>query len=56
MMDAILSLLALAGFTAFLFILGYWVGEPDLIAFLAIGVGLAAYDFWRAWRMDRSGE
>ena len=50
MIDAILSIVALAGFTAFLFILGWWVGEPDLTVVLAIGVVLAAYDFWRAYR------
>ncbi len=50
MIDAILSLVALAGFAAFLFVLGWWVREPDLIIVLAIGVALAAYDFWRAYR------
>ena len=47
MIDAILSLVALAGFAAFLFILGWWVREPDLTIVLAIGVAMAAYDFWR---------
>lgn len=50
MIDAILSIVALAGFAAFLFILGWWVREPDLIVFLAIGVLMAAYDFWRTYR------
>ncbi len=50
MTDAILSIIALAGFVAFLFILGWWVLEPDLIVVLAIGVVMAAYDFWRAHR------
>lgn len=54
MTDAILSVLALAGFIAFLFILGWWVREPDLIVVLIIGAVLAAYDFWRAWRADRN--
>lgn len=53
MINAILSVLALAGFIAFLFILGWWVREPDLIIVLIIGAVMAAYDFWRAWRMDR---
>jgi hypothetical protein len=50
MTDAILSIVALAGFVAFLFVLGWWVREPDLTVVLAIGVALAAYDFWRASR------
>ena len=50
MTDGILSFLALAGFGAFLFILGWWVREPDLFVVLAIGFCLAAYDFWRAYR------
>jgi hypothetical protein len=50
MTDAILSILALAGFVAFLFILGWWVRQPDLIVVLAIGVLMATYDFWRAHR------
>ena len=50
MTDAILSILALAGFAAFLFILGYWVAEPALITFLVLGFVLAAYDFWRAFK------
>lgn len=54
MVDAILSILALAGFVAFLFILGWWVSEPDLTVVIAIGVAMAAYDFWRAYWMDRS--
>ena len=55
MIDALLSLLALAGFVAFLFILGAWVTQPDLTVILAIGVVMAAYDFWRAFRMGREG-
>jgi hypothetical protein len=54
MVDAILSILALAGFVAFLFILGWWVREPDLIVVIAIGVAMASYDFWRAYWADRS--
>ena len=50
MTDAVLSIIALAGFAAFLFVLGWWVREPDLIVVLVIGVVLAAYDFWRASR------
>lgn len=54
MTDTILSILALAGLAAFLLILAIWVREPDLIVVIAIGLGMAAYDFWRAWRMDNS--
>ena len=50
MTDVILSILALAGFVAFLFVLGWWVREPDLIVILVIGAALAAYDFWRSSR------
>jgi hypothetical protein len=50
MTDLILSIVALAGFVAFLFILGWWVREPDLLVVLAIGVALATYDFWRSYR------
>lgn len=53
MIDALLSLLALSGFAAFLLILALWVREPDLIVVLAVGMGMAAYDFWRAFRMSR---
>lgn len=56
MIDAILSLLALLGFAAFLFILAVWVRQPDLIAVIAIGVAMAAYDFWRAFRTSRQEE
>jgi hypothetical protein len=50
MTDAILSIVALAGFVAFLLILALWVREPDLIVVIAIGIAMAAYDFWRAYR------
>lgn len=53
MTDAILSIVALAGFVAFLFVLGWWVREPDLIVVLVIGALLAAYDFWRAHQQRR---
>lgn len=55
MTDTILSILALAGFVAFLFILAFWVRETDLIIIIAIGVAMAAYDFWCAWRMSGDG-
>jgi hypothetical protein len=48
--DALLSILALAGFVAFLLVLGWWVREPDLLVVLALGAAFAAYDFWRAHR------
>lgn len=53
MIDAILSLLALAGFAAFLFILGWWVRQPDLTVVLVIGGALAAYDFWSNFRSSQ---
>jgi hypothetical protein len=53
MTDAILSVIALAGFVAFLFVLGWWVREPDLFVVLVIGVLMAAYDFWRAHHRRR---
>lgn len=53
MTDALLSLVALLGFIAFLLILALWVRQTDLIVVLAIGVALATYDFWRAFRIDR---
>lgn len=56
MIDAILSALALAGFVAFLFVLGLWVREPDLIVVLVIGVAMAAYDFWLAFRKGRQND
>ena len=52
MIDAVLSIVALACFVAFLFILGWWVREPDLTIVLSIGAVMAAWDFWRAWRMS----
>lgn len=54
MIDALLSVVALAGFIALLAILGWWVREPDLIVVLIIGVAMAAYDFWRAFRQGQS--
>ncbi len=56
MIDAILSIVALAGFVAFLFVLGWWVREPDLIVVLAVGSVMAAYDFWRAYGKSRDIE
>jgi hypothetical protein len=56
MIDAILSAVALAGFVAFLFILGFWVREPDLIVVLAIGAAMAAYDFWLAFRKSKEND
>jgi hypothetical protein len=53
MLDVILSVLALAGLTFFLAIVGWFVREPDLIAFFILGVALAAYDFWRSFRASR---
>lgn len=56
MIDAILSAIAFAGFVAFLFILGFWVREPDLIVVLAIGAAMAAYDFWLAFRKSKEND
>jgi hypothetical protein len=56
MTDRILSILALAGFSAFLFILAWWVRELDLTIVIIVGVAMAAYDFWRlAFRSDNNG-
>lgn len=48
MIDAILSMLALAGLIVFLFILAWWVREVDLTIVILIGIAMAAYDFWRS--------
>ena len=53
MTDAILSTLALAGFALFVGIIGWFVREPDLIILLILGVGLAAFDFWRRFMSTR---
>lgn len=49
MMNAILSILALASFILFVGIVAWFVREPDLIVILSIGVLCAAYDFWRTF-------
>ncbi|MDQ0326445.1 fatty acid desaturase [Rhodopseudomonas julia] len=55
--NRILALLALAGFALFLFIIAWWVREPDLIIVLTIVVAMAAYDFWgHPWRQRRAEE
>jgi hypothetical protein len=53
MMNAILSILALAGFAFFLGILAWFVREPDLIFVLSLGVVLAAFDFLRSFLAGR---
>lgn len=52
MLDAILSFVALAGFALFVGVLGWWVKEPALIVVLGLGLAGAAYDFWRAFRVN----
>jgi hypothetical protein len=54
MTDAILSFLALASLVAFLAVIGSFIREADLIVILIIGVLLAAYDFWRAFRVSQN--
>lgn len=46
LVDRILGVLALAALIAFLYILGSFVLEPDLIIIIVIGVLMACYDFW----------
>jgi len=53
MMNAILSILALACFAFFLGIVAWFVREPDLIIILVFGVVLAAFDFWRTFQASR---
>jgi hypothetical protein len=53
MMNAILSILALAGFAFFLGIVAWFVRQPDLIIILMFGVALAAFDFWRSFQASR---
>jgi hypothetical protein len=45
MTDAILKILALAGFTLTLLVLAIYVPDLDLIAALTVVVLMAAYDF-----------
>ena len=46
MLDRILGILALAALVAFLYVLGSFVLEPDLIIVIVIGILMACYDFW----------
>ncbi|MBZ8131932.1 hypothetical protein [Afifella sp. IM 167] len=53
--DRIIAFLALACFAAFLFIVAWWVREPDLILVLLVVVAMIAYDFWiHPWRSRRA--
>lgn len=55
-LDRILGIVALASLAAFLYILGSYVREPDLIIMLVIGVAMAGYDFWlELFRGERQG-
>ena len=45
-LDRILGVLALAALIGFLYILGSFVLEPDLIIVIVIGILMACYDFW----------
>jgi len=44
--DRYLGIAALISLAIFLYILGTFVREPDLIIVLVIGVVMAVYDFW----------
>jgi len=53
--DRIIAFFALAGFSVFLFIIAWWVREPDLIIVLAVVVAMIVYDFWiHPWRSRRA--
>jgi NADH:ubiquinone oxidoreductase subunit K len=53
MMNAILSILALASFAFYLGIIAWFVRQPDLIILLAFGLVLAAVDFLRSFLSSR---
>jgi hypothetical protein len=53
-LDAVLAVLALAALIAFIGVIGWMVGEPDLIIVFVIGGGLAAWDFWASFRSRRN--
>lgn len=55
MVDAILSVLALAALVFFLGVIAWFVREPVLIVVLALGVVGAAYDFWRSFQLRQNG-
>lgn len=55
MLDAILSILALAALVFFLGIIAWFVREPVLIIVLMLGVAGAAYDFWTSFRSRQNG-
>lgn len=55
-LDGILAFLALSGLVAFIGIVGWLVGEPDLIFVFVIGGAMAAYDFWRSFRRNRGND
>lgn len=54
--DAVLRVLALAGFIFFLSIIAWFVREPDLIIVLSLGILGAAYDFWRSFRSSQQND
>jgi hypothetical protein len=53
MMNAILSILALASLAFYLIIIAWWVRQPDLVILLAFGFVLAAIDFVRSFLSSR---
>jgi NADH:ubiquinone oxidoreductase subunit K len=53
MMNAILSILALASLAFYLGIIAWFVREPDLIILLTLGLVLAAVDFLRSFISSR---
>lgn len=55
MLDAILSILALAALVLFLSVIAWFVREPALIAILSLGIAGAAYDFWTSFRSRQNG-
>lgn len=45
-LDWVLSLIGLAGFGVFLFIIASFVPEIDLLIVIGIAFAMAVYDFW----------
>lgn len=45
-LDWILSLVGIAGFGTFLYVIASFVPETDLLIVIAIAFAMAVYDFW----------
>lgn len=53
--DFLIALAALAAVAASLGTIMVFVAEPDLIIVLCIGIGMAAFDFFRTFFKRRNG-